>query len=96
MTQIRISTDASTESLRQILQSFKMFSTVEVSVDQGNPKIMVLHEVNLGERIRRFFFQSLEERKWHSQQSKLALQILAWRRPEINALLGKSILQKEE
>lgn len=96
MTQIRISTDVSTESLRQILQSFKMFSTVEVSVDHVEPKIMVLHEVNLGERIRRFFFQSLEERKWHSQQSKFALQILAWRRPEINALLGKSILQKEE
>ena len=96
MTQIRISTDASTESLRQILQSFKMFSTVEVSVDHVDTKIMVLHEVNLGERIRRFFFQSLEERKWHSQQSKLALQILARQRPEINALLGKSILQKEE
>ena len=96
MPQIRISTDASTESLRQILQSFKMFSTVEVSVDQGNPKIMFLHEVNLGERIRRVFFQSLEERKRHSQQSKHALQTLARQRPEINALLGKFILQKEE
>jgi hypothetical protein len=96
MTNIRVSSDVSTETIRQQLGSFSLFSTVEAHADIEDSNVTVLHEVKLGERIKRFFSQSSKVRNQQVWQTQQALQSLARQRPEINTLLGHSIRQKQE
>ncbi len=96
MTNIRVSRDVSTETIRQQLGSFSLFSTVEARTDIKNSNVTVLHEVKLGERIKRLFSQSLKVRNQQVLQSQQALQSLALQRPEIHTLLGQSVWNKQE
>jgi hypothetical protein len=96
MTNIRVSRDVSTETIRQQLGSFSLFSTVEARTDTKDSKVTVLHEVKLGERIKRFFSQSSGVRNQQVWLSQQALQSLALQRPEIHTLLGQSVWNKQD
>lgn len=92
MTDIKINRGMSSEMLRKELRAFGRFSQVEARAADGG--VFVLHEVTMGERLVRYFKQSNEDRQKHTMASRQALLKLASGRPELQALLGKSVLFK--
>jgi hypothetical protein len=56
MAKIRIGDNTTTDEVRRQLSDFSRFSKVEASTEKvGEKKIVVLHEVTLGQRLGRLF-----------------------------------------
>lgn len=95
MTDIYIRANTTTDDIRRQLSDFGWFSQVEARVEQkAQENFIVLHEVKLGERLRRFVLQSREQRDESLQKSRGALNALADRRPRLSELFGKSVQHK--
>ena len=98
MAEIRMNQNISSGVLQQKLKSFGAFSELEMAteVDIKNGKeIIVFREVSLGERLRRFLFEDknhIEERRNKSQEF---LKKFAENRPDIQKILGLSIIEKK-
>jgi len=91
---IRIGQNTNADEVRRQLSNFSWFSKVEASTEEnGETKIVVLHEVTLGQRLSRLF-QSSRQRSDSVDESRRAMRTLANTHPAINALLGSSINQK--
>lgn len=92
MAEIRIQATTSTDEVRRQLSGFSWFSRVEASIEQASDqKIIVLHEVTLGQRLHRSIWQTAEQRAKSVSDSRRALNELAERRPAIRSLLGTAI-----
>jgi hypothetical protein len=89
---IRVTTDTSTQSLREKLSSFETLSAVDAKT--GRDGVVVLYEVKLGDRIKRFFNELTSGKSDHATQSRAALLKLANQRPEIATILQKYIFHK--
>ena len=95
MTDIHIRAGTTTDDIRRELSAFGWFSNVEARVEKGaQEQVIVLHEVKLGERLRRFVLQSREQRDKSIQNSRGALNTLVDRRPRLAELIGRSIQHK--
>lgn len=95
MTDIHIRVNTTTDDIRRELSAFGRFSNVEASVVKvGQDSTIVLHEVTLGERLKKFVFQSAKSRVESEVDSRRALNELADSRPIIRELLNLSINQK--
>ncbi len=92
MAEIRIQATTSTDEVRRQLSDFSWFSRVEASIEQASDKkIIVLHEVTLGQRLHRSIWQTAEQREKSISESRRALHELAEKRPAIRSLLGATI-----
>jgi len=95
VTDIYIRANTTTDDIRRQLSDFGWFSQVEARVEDGaQEQITVLHEVKIGERLRRFVLQSRGQRDESLQKSRGALNALADRRPRLSELFGKSVQHK--
>jgi hypothetical protein len=94
MVKIRIGDNTTTDEVRRQLSDFSRFSKVEASTEEvGEKKIVVLHEVTLGQRLGRLF-QSPRQRSDSADRSRKAMRALADTHPVIGNLLGTSINHK--
>ena len=90
MTDIHIRANTTTDEIRSELSAFGWFSKVEARVVQETTgKVIVLHEVKLGERLRRIILQSKEQRDEFIQKSRSALDDLIGSRPRLAELIGR-------
>jgi hypothetical protein len=88
MRTIQVNEHTSAQSLREQLGEFDTFSAVDAKNENG---VVVLYEVKLGERIKRFFNRPDIYRLSPEEESRRALGALAEKRPEIAKVLGRSI-----
>jgi hypothetical protein len=94
MAKIRIDDNTTADEVRRQLSDFSWFSKVEASTEKvGEKKIVVLHEVTLGQRLGRLF-QSPRQRSDCVDNSRKAMRALADTHPVIGNLLGTSINHK--
>ncbi len=97
MTDIKIRADTTTDDIRRQLSDFGRFSKIEASIEEPNQdeRIIVLHEVTLGQRLSRLF-QSVEKREKSVESSRRAMRELADTRSAFGALIGSLINNKSD
>ncbi len=94
MGEIRIFKNSTAEHIKSQLKSFDFFSEIELSHVPEKPDVVILHEVKLGERLRRLFTHDREFRARRHEDSKRALDAIANEHPGLKQLLGKKIISK--
>jgi hypothetical protein len=95
--EVRIQKNASGEDIRSALSGFGRFSSIEIEKEKdidGKGNVLIFREVGFFKGLRQLIFESKENLEQKRKNNRDYLNDFSKKRPEIQKLLGSSILDK--